>query len=129
MALDVNGSSARGEIKIIGMTSYTFKLIDMLGQKSDSLPTWYIDLTPDLPPMVHFLRPGKNLELSPALQETLWVEAIDDIGLEKLDLRWRKNSDPIDSAGRRDLLRGMAGQKAVRVGFAWDLRGICVGFA
>ena len=122
VALNVKGPFARGEIKITGMTSYTFKLVDTLGQKSDSLPTWYIDLTPDLPPMVHFLKPGKNLELSPALQETLAVEAIDDIGLEKLDLRWRKNSDPTDSLRRRDLLPGMAGQKAVRVGFAWDLQ-------
>ena len=121
VALNVKGPFARGEIKITGMTSYTFKLVDTLGQKSDSLPTWYIDLTPDLPPMVHFLKPGKNLELSPALQETLWVEAIDDIGLEKLDLRWRKNLDPIDSARQRDLLSGMAGESDLRMGFAWDL--------
>ena len=122
VALNVKGPFARGEIKITGMTSYTFKLVDTLGQKSDSLPTWYIDLTPDLPPMVHFLKPGKNLELSPALQETLWVEAIDDIGLEKLDLRWRKNLDPIDSARQRDLLSGMAGERD-------PAHGVCVGFA
>ena len=118
---NVNGNEARGEVKILRSCSYTFSLVDTFGQQSDSLPSFFIDRIADEVPLVHFLKPGINKELMPALAETLWIEALDDIGIKECSLRWRKNIEPHDTAHVRDLL-GNRPQTELRRQMVWDVR-------
>ncbi|MGB7568811.1 MAG: hypothetical protein WBM07_13205 [Chitinivibrionales bacterium] len=122
MALTVRGANAEGELKIQRKCSYTFRLVDTLAQVNDSLPGYFVDIIPDMPPMVRILRPGKNAALTTALKETLWVEAIDDIGLMRCGLGWRKNSEAKDTTHWRDLMLGGRGEKTIRRVVPWDLR-------
>jgi hypothetical protein len=122
ITFNVRGANAEGELKIKRKCSYTFRFIDTLAQKNDSLPGYFIDIIPDMPPMVHILKPGKNVALTPALRETLWVEAIDDIGLKQCGLTWRKNSEPRDTTHWRDLMLDSHNEKSVRRVVPWDLR-------
>jgi hypothetical protein len=122
ITFSVRGAFAQGELRIRKKCGYTFRLVDTLGQKSDSLPGYFADIVPDMPPMVHILRPGKNVALTPALKETLWVEAIDDIDLKQCKLEWRKNSEPKDTAHYRDLMLDSHNEKSIRRVVPWDLR-------
>jgi hypothetical protein len=122
VAFNVRGANAHGELRIRKKCGYTFRLVDTLGQKSDSLPGYFVDILLDMPPMVHILRPGKNAELTPALRETLWVEAIDDIGLTQCSLGWRRNSEPQDSSHYRALMLDSYNEKSIRRVVPWDLR-------
>jgi len=49
---------------------------------------------PDAPPSVYFEKPGRNKDCSAAMRETLWVEAIDDIGIRSMSVATQKNSEP-----------------------------------
>jgi hypothetical protein len=118
----VKGNEATGEAPVRRSCSYTFSLVDTFGQKSDSLSPFYIDLTPDQPPFVHFLKPGMNKELTPALAETLWIEAFDDIGIKQCAFHWRKNTESSDTSHSRSLLSGDAVQTSLRRELAWDVR-------
>jgi predicted RNA-binding protein with EMAP domain len=118
---NVNGNEARGDVKLLRPCSYTFSLIDTFGQHGDSMPPFFIDRIADEAPLVHFLKPGINKELTPALAETLWIEALDDIGIKECSLRWRKNSEPHDTAHVRDLL-GNRPQTELRRQMVWDVR-------
>jgi hypothetical protein len=118
----VTGSQANGTIVIKNKCSYTFSLTDTLGQKNDSLPEFFIDLTADMPPLVQLLKPGNNKDLSPALVETLWVEAMDDIGLRQCSLWWRKNSEPSDTVHSRNLLAEGGKEKMFRAQYVWNLK-------
>ena len=117
----VSGCRADGKVAIKNKCSYTFSLTDTLGQRSDSLPSFFIDITADMPPLVQLLKPGNNKELSSALAETLWVEAMDDIGIKQCSLRWRKSSEPRDSVHSRGLKTSGGIEKTFRVRHLWDL--------
>ncbi|NLD99481.1 MAG: hypothetical protein GX640_06365, partial [Fibrobacter sp.] len=91
IALDITGNRAKGKYTAIKNTAYTFSLCDIYGQYSDSLPSFHIDIIPDEPPVVNFLKPGTNREVSLAMVETLWVEGIDDLGVKSLKVKYRKS--------------------------------------
>ncbi|HEX2955269.1 MAG TPA: hypothetical protein VHO70_00465, partial [Chitinispirillaceae bacterium] len=93
IALNVNEKKASGEIVVWSATDYTFGLVDFRGQKSDSLPIFHMDIIPDDPPLVHFLKPGYNTELKPEQVETLWIEGIDDLGIRSLVLYSCRNGE------------------------------------
>jgi hypothetical protein len=117
----ITGNTAHGAVTIKSKGGYTFSLTDTFGQKSDSLPDFFIDLTPDMPPLVQLLKPGADKDLSPAQVETLWVEALDDIGLVQCSLVWRKNSEPRDTTHSRLLLKHGKNEKNFRVEYVWDV--------
>jgi hypothetical protein len=121
VSLSVTGKAAKGGISVKAGCRYTFSLTDSLGQTNDSLPTFSIELMPDLLPLVQILKPGGNKELSVALVETLWVEALDDIGLTRCSLMWRKNADPPDNVRSRVLLREGRREKDFRTQYVWDI--------
>ena len=73
--------------------TYTFALRDTFGQTSDSVPLFSIEIIPDLPPTISFVRPGASKACTPDMAETLAVEAIDDIGLRGVTVSMRKNRD------------------------------------
>jgi hypothetical protein len=121
VSFSVTGRQAIGEIVIRNKCGYSFSLTDTLGQRNDSLPQFSIDITPDMPPLVQILKPGNNKELSPALVETLWVEAADDIGLRQCALKWRKNSEPRDTIHSKNLLSIGRIDKNLRIQHIWDI--------
>ena len=120
-ALEVDGVTAEGTVPVRRATAYTFDLVDTLGRRADTLPTFYIDLIEDLKPMVRVLKPGRDKVLKPAQQETLLVEGLDDIGVGRLELQWRRGTWPPDSVRRDDLSPGSP-KKHLRRQVLWDLK-------
>ncbi len=119
LEMDVDGKGAAIEFAVRRGGSYTFELTDALGQSSESPPTYQIETIPDEAPFVHFLRPAADRALTPALRESLLVEAIDDIGVRALELHWIVSGR--DSAEHQVLVRPKRRSPAVRVGYDWDL--------
>jgi predicted RNA-binding protein with EMAP domain len=124
VAFKVKGRQASAEVRVLRSSGYTFSLVDTFGQKNDSLPSFYIDLIADKPPYVHFLKPAMNKELTTALAETLWIEAVDDIGIKECSFHWRKNTESKDSLHSRDLMSVRVAQPLLRREMAWDLSGL-----
>ncbi len=121
VSLSVRGNQAEGAVVIKNKGGYTFSLTDTLGQKSDSLQDFFIDLTPDMPPLVQILKPGDNKDLAPAQVETLWVEAMDDIGLRRCSIEWRKSSEPLEARHSIRLLASGSHEKIFRAERVWDI--------
>ncbi len=102
--------------------TYTFALADTFGQTSDSVPLFSMEIIPDMPPTVSFVKPGASRASTPAMAETLVVEAIDDIGIRGLSVSMRKNHDTSfvfytqNAAAQRGGL-----QKSILAGFTCDL--------
>jgi hypothetical protein len=112
-----------GEVQLTRPGSYTFILEDSLGQRSDSLPGYFVTILPDYPPDVRIVKPGADAMLAPAQQETLWVEAADDFGFSGLFLSWYVSKDP-DTVASLDILGAVAGENVIRRSVAWDLTGL-----
>ncbi|MCL2690097.1 MAG: hypothetical protein FWE57_09685 [Chitinispirillia bacterium] len=91
--LDVNKKSASGSFTVTKSAGYTFTLTDTLGQSSDTLPHFIISRVEDEPPIARILRPGANKVLTVAQAETLWVEGIDDFGISRLALQYRRSGE------------------------------------
>ncbi|MBN1759534.1 MAG: hypothetical protein JW863_14490 [Chitinispirillaceae bacterium] len=91
--LEVNGSAARCTLSVTADNAYTFALTDTFLQKNDTLASYTIGIVPDELPAVRFLRPGINKPLEPAQQETLLVEATDDLGIRTLELHYCKSGE------------------------------------
>ncbi len=117
----VDSGIAHAEIRLWRSGKYTFTLEDSLSQKSDSLPSFYISILPDYVPNVRIVKPRVNKLLTPAQQETLWVEAVDDFGIRELTLQWRVSHDETDTVYARNILGGKWNRKLVRMQLAWDL--------
>jgi hypothetical protein len=119
LALDVSGVSATGTFVVSRSGSYTFSLSDTLGQTNDSLPSFLMEVLPDELPHVQFLRPAANVVLRPEQQESLLVEADDDIAIRRLALAWRTSTD--STVATRELLLGRSLERSVRTLVDWDL--------
>ena len=117
--MSVNKSGADGEFTIWKQSEYTFLLKDIYDQFSDTLPSFQIGIIPDEPPVVHFLKPGFNKALSPAMVETLWVEGIDDLGISSMKLSYRKNGE--DSTLQWDIT-SPGRPKVIRKVLVWNLK-------
>jgi len=98
--------------------AYTFRLVDVLGQQGDSLPSYYADLAPDEPPVVRIVKPSGGKPLEPAQVETLQVEAVDDLGLRDVSLHYR-TAGRDDAPGLRKLYDG--GRTSAGMALLWDL--------
>jgi uncharacterized protein YukE len=120
VALRVDADSATGEITLWQSGRYSFSLVDTLGQRADSLPSFYVDLTPDYPPAARIIKPGVSRALRPAQQETLWVEGVDDIAVDRLSLMWRRGGDSLTETSRRNISVAKR-QAIVRREIAWNL--------
>jgi hypothetical protein len=101
VSLDVNKKSASGSFTVTKSAEYTFTLTDTLGQPSDSLARFIISRIEDEPPIARILRPGANKVLSVAQAETLWVEGVDDFGISKLALQYRRSGKSWSSEEER----------------------------
>lgn len=103
ISLAISGNIATGTMLVGRSTSYTFQLIDTFSQHSDSSARYTIGLLPDEPPEIRFLLPGKNKTLEPAQQESLFVEANDDLGVRSCFLYWYKSGENSGEPSRQDL--------------------------
>lgn len=117
----VDKSKAYGEITVKKPIEYTFGLMDQRGQKNDSLPQFHIDIIPDELPMVHFLKPGYNVELQPELVETLWVQGIDDIGIRSLEILSCRNGECQESVSTWNI-SPKGNPQTIRKQVIWNLR-------
>ena len=119
--MDVDSGVAACELQVTAPLSYTFALVDSMGQTSNATPSYSVDLLADKPPTVHVLRPGTNKALAVEQVETLWVEGVDDLGIRALSLSWRRSGFPVDSSVSRDVTPPGAGRVA-RAEAVWDLK-------
>jgi hypothetical protein len=102
--------------------TFTFALADTLGQTSDSVPLYSMEIIPDMPPVISFVKPGANATCMPAMAETLVVEAIDDMGLRSLAVTTRKNrAEGAFVAFARTFDKRDTAQKAISAGLYLDL--------
>lgn len=121
VSLDIVEGNAKGEVRLFKSGRYTFVLEDTMMQKSDSLPSFYMSILPDYKPDVRIVKPGINKMLTPAQQETLWVEAVDDFGIKKLSLHWELSRDDIDTLYSKSILPKGKREKLIRRQVAWNL--------
>jgi hypothetical protein len=128
IVMNVSGS-ARSEATcgfvVITRKTYTFALTDTFGQTSDSVPAFSMEIIPDLPPSVSFVKPGASRACTPAMAETLGIEAVDDIGLRDVSVLMKKNRDTsfvyfTQNAG--PAASGGGTQKSILAFLACDLR-------
>ena len=75
---------------------------------------------PDRPPDVRLLRPRADAELGEAMRADLLVEAFDDYGIARLELRYRLDDDERD---RVEPIPIQAGLHDIAAAYAWDLSG------
>jgi hypothetical protein len=118
--LVVRGERASGTIDVLSSGGYTFSLLDSLGQRSDSLPSFHIECIPDQPPSVQILKPGCSRDLTPTQLETLMVEGVDDIGIRSMAVRWRLSGQRADETGIRSLVAGNDAP-VIRSSFIWHV--------
>jgi hypothetical protein len=120
--LDVAGKSAAGAFTVERSGEYTFFLKDTLNQYSDSLPRFMISAIADERPTARILRPGENKVLTTAQVETLWVEGIDDFGISRMELRWRRGGDTPDEPAQKFDLSERGSPPLIRKSFVWTIR-------
>jgi len=117
----VSRCDASGDITVSSRLGYTFALTDTFLQKSDSVPLFSIDVIPDAPPSVFIVKPGRSGDCTPAMSETLMVEATDDIGVRATGVFTRKNGDSPVAYVNHDVARSEGLQKLVRLELPLDL--------
>jgi hypothetical protein len=120
----VSGCDASGDLVVSSRRTYTFAFTDTLSQTSDSVPFFSIDVIPDDPPFIAVVKPGKSRDCTPAMRETLYVEATDDIGLASIGVHTRKNSDSPETFFTRDLPQRDSIRKLVRIELPLGLSGL-----
>jgi len=120
IALSVSAKEAHGDMALMKSADYSFSFIDSLGQQNDSLPSFYMSAITDEKPLVTLIRPGENKLLEAHQKETLWVEAVDDVGMNYLGLRWFTSADMEDTTFRRQIPI-QKNKKTVRSQITWDL--------
>lgn len=120
LLLTVNGNCASGSFVFTQSDTYTFLLRDTLGQVSSSLPLYQMNLISDATPVVRFIQPGENRAFEPSQRETLWVEGVDDIGLQELRLFWRSNAIGDSTLSSMDLSKAITG-RTVSVQVVWEM--------
>lgn len=118
--MDIADKKITGEFTVYNPVTYTFSLLDTFGQKNDSLPLFYVDIIPDDKPFVHFLKPGANKSVNPDMVESLWLEAVDDLGLRTLKINYYKNGEQ-DEPPREWNIPLKGNPKTVQKELQWNL--------
>lgn len=121
LAMNKNNDTASISLIIKEKTSYTFNLKNVHGMYNDSLPLFTIGISPDELPYVQIVKPGYDKIVQPELQETLWVEAVDDFGIRSMALQWFTSGGADRKPGTKTIAISDL-QKSVRKEIPWDLR-------
>src|SRR5690606_9921435 len=81
-----------------------------------------IEASPDRMPTLYQLAPDRSVPLPPEMRVELDVDCLDDFGLTRLDLVYRRNDKP----AQRINLATWQGEREARVVYPWDLEGIAI---
>ena len=87
------GNEFSASKKAFAQGKYYIKLFDREGLDNRFPITYYVDILPDLPPVVDIVQPGVDLEISAAGGLKLLMEGEDDFGLSKMNLKYRRKSE------------------------------------
>ena len=101
---------------------YTIALLDTHDIASANPVEYRVVALQDHPPEIRLLRPGKDTELGEDMRVPLFVEARDDFGVSRIEIRYRLNDFetgeilpfPMDNPGAGELTRT----------YVWDLSGL-----
>ena len=95
--LEVAGLSrvALGSLRLKGPSEkrYAIRLVDEAGVVDDSAVWHALVAEPDKTPVVKFIAPAKRLDLAPGATVPLVLKATDDYGIERVDIRYRRNKE------------------------------------
>jgi len=81
-----------------------------------------IDPIPDRMPSLYLLAPGEQIDLPPDLRVALEVDCVDDFGVTKLDLVYRRN----EGSPTRLTIARWTGTTEARVPYPWNLEEIAL---
>lgn len=101
---------------------YTIALLDTHDIANANPVEYRVVALQDHPPEIRLLRPGKDTELGEDMRVPLFVEARDDFGVSRIEIRYRLNDFetevilpfPMDNPGAEELTRA----------YVWDLSGL-----
>lgn len=118
----VEGRIASFNLTVERNRRYTIALRDTHDIESANPVEYRVVALQDHPPEVRLLRPGKDTELGEDMRVPLFVEARDDFGVSRIEIRYRLNDGeaeeavpfPLDNPGAGELTQ-------TRV---WDLSGL-----
>lgn len=99
--------------------SYSFALKNVFDVPNDSLPLFHISVLPDESPFVQIIRPARNKALNVNQIETLWIEAVDDFGIQSLYCQWYTNHNH-ETASKK--IGPQTKSRECRTEFVWDLK-------
>ena len=109
----INGTSALVNLAVKRNRRYTIALRDTHGISSANPVEYRVVALQDHPPEIRLLRPGKDTELGENMLVPLFVEARDDFGVARIEIRYSLNDDegastlavPLDNPGAGELTR------------------------
>jgi len=87
--LKKNGEGYSGEFLVVNSTSYYIELVDTNGNSNQNLINYKIDMLADEFPSVVIVSPGKNIDVTDAMQLPLELKIDDDFGVSKILLSFR----------------------------------------
>ncbi len=118
----IDGSFALVNLIVKQNRRYTIVLRETHGITSTNPVEYRVVALQDHPPEIRLLRPGKDTELGENMRVPLFVEARDDFGVARIEIRYRLNDDeaaealpfPLDAMGDGELTQT----------YVWDLSGL-----
>ena len=107
----INGTLAVVNLTVKQNRRYTIALRDTHGIPSTNPVEYRVVALQDHPPEIRLLRPGKDTELGENMRVPLFVEARDDFGVARIEIRYRLNDEeaveslavPLDNPGAGEL--------------------------
>lgn len=118
----VEGRFASFNLTVRQNRRYTIALLDTNDIASANPVEYRVVALQDHPPEIRLLRPGKDTELGEDMRVPLFVEARDDFGVSRIEIRYRLNDFeteeilpfPVDNPGAGELTQT----------YVWDLSGL-----
>lgn len=119
---EVEGQVASVNLTVRQNRRYTIALRDMHDIASANPVEYRVVALQDHPPEIRLLRPGRDTELGEDMRVPLFMEARDDYGVSRIEIRYRLNDGeteealpiPLDNPGAGELTRT----------HVWDLSGL-----
>ena len=100
LPLKKNGEGYFGEFSAINPTSYYIELEDANGNTNQNIIEYTIDLLTDEYPSVVIISPGKNIDVTDAMQLPLELKIYDDFGISKFQLLFRLLESKYEKPGK-----------------------------
>ena len=95
-----NGDHYSGEFSAINPTSYYVELEDANGNTNQNIIEYTIDMLTDEFPSVVIVSPGKNIDVTDAMQLPMEIKIDDDFGISKLQLSFRVVESKYEKPGK-----------------------------